>query len=151
MQLDLLGVTLVTVAAVLVIYPLVQGRELGWPWWCFAMIAGGPTVFAAFIAYKRATRRAAVIEASLLANRDQDTTAMTPRKVAGADQDHQAVIDREREQARQAVVAPRSAVLQRQAAEQARAMERHTRTHDYDRSHGPHRPGPDREGLGLGM
>lgn len=69
MQLDLLGVTLVTVAAVLVIYPLVQGPELGWPWWCFAMIASGLTMFAAFIAYERATRRAAVIEASLLANR----------------------------------------------------------------------------------
>ncbi len=60
--------TPVTLAAVLVIFP-VQGRELGWPWWCLAMIASGLTVFAAFIAYEHATRRAAVIEASLLANR----------------------------------------------------------------------------------
>lgn len=58
-----------TVAAVLVIYPLVQGRELGWPWWCFAMIAGGLLVFGAFIGYERATGRAPVIEASLLSNR----------------------------------------------------------------------------------
>ena len=81
---------------------------------------------------------------ALQATRDQDITAMTPREVAGADQDRQAVIDRGREQARQAV-------LQRQAAEQERVMERHTRAHDYHRSHGPHRPGPDREGPGLGM
>lgn len=67
--LDLVGVALVTVAAVLVIYPLVQGRELGWPWWCFAMIAGGLLVFGAFIGYERATGRAPVIEASLLSNR----------------------------------------------------------------------------------
>ncbi len=69
MQLDLLGVALVTTAAVLVIYPLVQGRGLGWPWWCFAMIVGGLLGFVAFIAYERATRRAPVIEVSLLANR----------------------------------------------------------------------------------
>ena len=67
--LDVVGVTLVTAAAVLVIYPLVQGRELGWPWWCFAMIAAGLALSAAFLAHERATRKPPVIEASLLANR----------------------------------------------------------------------------------
>lgn len=68
-QLDLIGVALVSLAAVLVIYPLVQGRELGWPLWSFAMIVGGLIVGSAFVVYERATRRAPVIEPSLLSNR----------------------------------------------------------------------------------
>jgi len=68
-RLDLLGVAVLTVAAVLVIYPLVQGRVLGWPAWTWAMLAGGALTFGLFVVYERTTRRAPIIEPSLLRNR----------------------------------------------------------------------------------
>ncbi|MFI9549994.1 MFS transporter [Nonomuraea endophytica] len=37
-RLDVLGALLGAVTAVLVLLPLVQGREWGWPWWGFAMM-----------------------------------------------------------------------------------------------------------------
>src|SRR4051812_4092356 len=36
-RLDLIGVVLAGLASVLIVYPLVQGRELGWPSWTFVM------------------------------------------------------------------------------------------------------------------
>ncbi|MEW9549251.1 MFS transporter [Nonomuraea sp. NPDC050783] len=56
-RLDLGGVGLVSLAALLLIYPLIQGRELGWPWWSFASMAASAVVFALFSRYE--TRRAA--------------------------------------------------------------------------------------------
>jgi EmrB/QacA subfamily drug resistance transporter len=47
-RLDLPGVALVSVASALLIYPLVQGRELGWPAWTFAAMAASVVVFAIF-------------------------------------------------------------------------------------------------------
>jgi len=68
-RLDPVGAALVTVAALLIVYPLVQGRALGWPLWIFALLAGGLLVVAAFVAYERTTHRAPLIEPSLLTNR----------------------------------------------------------------------------------
>ena len=68
-RLDLGGVLLATGAAFALIYPLVQGRELGWPAWTFAMLAAGILGFAAFAAYERRHRSRALIEPSLLRNR----------------------------------------------------------------------------------
>ncbi|MEU5693146.1 MFS transporter [Actinosynnema sp. NPDC020468] len=45
---DPVGVALVSLGLVLLVYPLVQGRELGWPGWCFAMLAASAPVLAAF-------------------------------------------------------------------------------------------------------
>ncbi|MEZ7127282.1 MFS transporter [Nonomuraea sp. AD125B] len=56
-RLDLGGVGLVSLAALLLIYPLIQGREQGWPWWTFASMAASIVVFAVFARYE--TRRAA--------------------------------------------------------------------------------------------
>ncbi|MFI6515941.1 MFS transporter [Spirillospora sp. NPDC050679] len=47
-RLDLGGALLVSAGAGLLVYPLVQGRELGWPWWTFAMAVAALAVFAAF-------------------------------------------------------------------------------------------------------
>ncbi|TMR09949.1 MFS transporter [Nonomuraea turkmeniaca] len=55
-RLDLGGVALVSVAAFLLIYPLIQGRELGWPAWTFASIAASIVSFAVFGRYE--SRRA---------------------------------------------------------------------------------------------
>ncbi len=38
-RLDAAGVLLVSLASALLIYPLVQGRELGWPAWSIAMMS----------------------------------------------------------------------------------------------------------------
>lgn len=52
-RLDRIGIVLLSIALTLVFYPLVEGRELGWPWWMFAcLIAALPACFA-FIAYER--------------------------------------------------------------------------------------------------
>ena len=40
-RLDPVGVLLLSSASLCIIYPLVQGRELGWPAWTFALIAAG--------------------------------------------------------------------------------------------------------------
>ncbi|MFC0528104.1 MFS transporter [Phytohabitans kaempferiae] len=52
-RLDLPGVALVTLGLLLLVYPLVQGRELGWPLWTFASLAGSVVVLAGFVAYQR--------------------------------------------------------------------------------------------------
>ena len=68
-RLDPVGVLLVTAASFALIYPLVQGRELGWPAWCFVMVAAGVAGFAAFAGYERRHRARALITPSLLRNR----------------------------------------------------------------------------------
>ncbi|WP_219471961.1 MFS transporter [Nonomuraea rhizosphaerae] len=55
-KLDLVGVLLVSVAAFLLIFPLIQGRELDWPAWTFVSMAASAAVFALFGWYE--TRRA---------------------------------------------------------------------------------------------
>ncbi|HUR73236.1 MAG TPA: MFS transporter [Sporichthya sp.] len=46
--LDAVGAVLGAAGAALIVYPLVQGRELGWPFWTYLMMAGSAVVFAAF-------------------------------------------------------------------------------------------------------
>jgi MFS family permease len=46
--LDVIGAVLGAGGAALIVYPLVQGRELGWPWWTYLMMAGSVVVFALF-------------------------------------------------------------------------------------------------------
>ncbi|WP_327364795.1 MFS transporter [Streptomyces sp. NBC_01296] len=47
-RLDITGVVLITLASLGLMYPLVQGREEGWPGWMFALFAGSVLLFAAF-------------------------------------------------------------------------------------------------------
>ncbi|MDN0193829.1 MFS transporter [Streptomyces sp. S.PNR 29] len=53
LKLDLVGVALVTLGLLMLLYPLTRGRELGWPLWGYASMAGALVVFAALVAYER--------------------------------------------------------------------------------------------------
>jgi EmrB/QacA subfamily drug resistance transporter len=67
-RLDPVGALLLTGASALLIFPLVQGREHDWPWWCFAMMAAAAVVFALFVVSERRSRHP-VIEPSLFRHR----------------------------------------------------------------------------------
>jgi EmrB/QacA subfamily drug resistance transporter len=51
--LDLVGVALASLGLFLLIYPIVEGREAGWPAWSFAMIAAMVPVMLEFVLYER--------------------------------------------------------------------------------------------------
>ena len=71
-SLDLGGAVLAAVGAFAVVYPLMQGRELGWPAWTYAAIAGGIALFAALGVHlhrRRAQGRTPLIEPSVFAHR----------------------------------------------------------------------------------
>jgi len=56
-KLDPVGVGLISAALLLLLYPLVEGRQLGWPAWTFASMALAAPVLAAFIGYERIKAR----------------------------------------------------------------------------------------------
>ncbi|MDX2546763.1 MFS transporter [Streptomyces sp. WI04-05B] len=57
LKLDLVGVALVTLGLLMLLYPLIRGRELGWPLWGYLSMAGALGVFGALVGYeKRKTR-----------------------------------------------------------------------------------------------
>ena len=68
-RLDPGGAVIATVSAFALVYPLVQGRELGWPAWVFVLFVGGVLGFAAFALYERRDAEQALIAPSLLRNR----------------------------------------------------------------------------------
>ena len=51
--LDWGGVALITTALFLLIVPLLEGRELGWPWWMIAGLPAAVAAFALFVWYER--------------------------------------------------------------------------------------------------
>jgi EmrB/QacA subfamily drug resistance transporter len=57
LRLDPGGVAIVSAALVMLIYPLVEGRDLGWPVWTFLLIAASVPVFALFTLYERRKTR----------------------------------------------------------------------------------------------
>ena len=57
-RLDPVGVLLLSGALVLLLYPLVEGQQVGWPGWAYLMMALSGPVLAVFIGYeRRKTRR----------------------------------------------------------------------------------------------
>ncbi|HEY2689313.1 MAG TPA: MFS transporter [Streptosporangiaceae bacterium] len=56
-KLDPVGVVLITAALLLLLYPLVEGRQLGWPTWTLISMAASAPVFALFIGYERIKTR----------------------------------------------------------------------------------------------
>jgi EmrB/QacA subfamily drug resistance transporter len=71
-RLDAVGIGLAAAGAFWLVYPLVQGRELGWPAWAVLMLAGSVAVFAAFGVHQVARRRrglAPLVEPSVFARR----------------------------------------------------------------------------------
>jgi len=52
-SLDLMGAALITLAMGLLVYPLIQGREAGWPAWTFVSMAASAVALAAFVLHER--------------------------------------------------------------------------------------------------
>jgi EmrB/QacA subfamily drug resistance transporter len=71
-RIDLVGAPLAGGGMLLLLFPLVQGRDLGWPSWIVGMIVASLVVFAGFVAQQRnRTRRGLppLVELSVLARR----------------------------------------------------------------------------------
>ena len=68
LKLDPLGVALLAAASLMLIFPLIQGHELDWPWWTFVLMAAAIPVFGLFGWHER-HGTAPLIEPSLLRNR----------------------------------------------------------------------------------
>jgi MFS family permease len=67
-RLDGRGVLIIGAATFALIYPLIQGRELGWPWWTFALIAAGLAGLGWFARHERRSL-VPLIEPTLLRRR----------------------------------------------------------------------------------
>ncbi|WP_315834710.1 MFS transporter [Bradyrhizobium prioriisuperbiae] len=70
-RLDLGGVLLLSVTLGLLVYPLVEGRESGWPTWIVAMLLVSPVALVAFIWFERRLSRrggAPLVELALFRN-----------------------------------------------------------------------------------
>ena len=67
-RLDKVGMVLIGIALTAIVYPLIEGREAGWPAWTFLTLAAGAAVLAVFLLWERRTRGDALIEPSLLSN-----------------------------------------------------------------------------------
>lgn len=52
-RLDMGGVALLSATLSLLIYPLIQGRESGWPLWMVALLAASPIALIAFVLFER--------------------------------------------------------------------------------------------------
>ena len=52
-KLDIPGVAVLSVALFLLTFPLIQGRDAGWPWWTWACFAGSVATFALFAVIER--------------------------------------------------------------------------------------------------
>jgi EmrB/QacA subfamily drug resistance transporter len=71
-RLDIAGAVLVGAGMFMLVYPLVQGRELGWPSWLLAVLAGSIVVLAVFGIYqlrRKSAGRTPLVELSVFAKR----------------------------------------------------------------------------------
>ena len=71
-RLDATGMALAGAGAVLLVYPLVQGRELGWPLWVIGMLVASVPVLAAFGRHQARRKRSGattLVETSVFRNR----------------------------------------------------------------------------------
>ncbi len=78
-QLDGLGAALAAVASLALIYPLIQGRALGWPAWTYASMGASVLLFGAFWAHLLRRRRAGrdpLVEPSVFAHRGYSAGAL---------------------------------------------------------------------------
>jgi EmrB/QacA subfamily drug resistance transporter len=50
---DYLGIVLFALAILFLVFPLIEGRSYGWPWWAFAMIAASIVFAAAFFLWQK--------------------------------------------------------------------------------------------------
>jgi EmrB/QacA subfamily drug resistance transporter len=52
LKIDMVGALIAAAGMAAVIFPLVQGRELGWPWWTFLLLAAGIGTLAGFVRHQ---------------------------------------------------------------------------------------------------
>lgn len=52
LKIDLVGNAIAVLALLLVIFPLIEGRQAGWPVWCFAMIAAAAPMAVLFVRWQ---------------------------------------------------------------------------------------------------
>ncbi len=57
LKLDIVGTTIIMAAMFLLVFPLIQGRELGWPTWSFVMMAGAVPALALFAWWQKVKER----------------------------------------------------------------------------------------------
>ncbi|MBL1075582.1 MFS transporter [Nocardia sp. 2] len=72
LKLDLRGAIVAGTGMALLLYPLVEGRELGWPWWSIAMLIASIPVLGAFAADQSRRNRAgrvALVDLGVFAKR----------------------------------------------------------------------------------
>jgi EmrB/QacA subfamily drug resistance transporter len=53
LKLDFVGTGIIVLAMLLIVYPLIQGREYGWPTWSFAMLGAALPILAVFVYWQR--------------------------------------------------------------------------------------------------
>src|SRR6202020_832741 len=93
-RLDPIGVGLISAALLLLLYPLVQGRQLGWPAWTYVSMALCLPVLAAFVWYERIKARRAAVpaflggRAGLLRRRGPAGAPVRPRRHHGRGAHH---------------------------------------------------------------
>lgn len=58
LKLDITGTAIIMTALLLLVYPLIQGRELGWPTWSFVMMIASLPVFGLFVYWQQRKERA---------------------------------------------------------------------------------------------
>ena len=78
-RLDAGGALLAATATLAIVYPLIEGRELGWPAWTYLSIATGIAGFAAFAVHVRRRARAGrdpLIEPSIFSHRGYSAGAL---------------------------------------------------------------------------
>jgi EmrB/QacA subfamily drug resistance transporter len=72
LKLDGFGALMAGVGMMLLVYPLVQGRELGWPAWSFALLAAAVVVLASFVLHqvrRKKSGRTPLVELSVFRKR----------------------------------------------------------------------------------
>lgn len=57
-RLDVVGAVIVAAAMGMLVYPLIDGREAGWPAWTYLMLAASAVLFALLVTWTRRVRRA---------------------------------------------------------------------------------------------
>jgi EmrB/QacA subfamily drug resistance transporter len=78
-QLDLVGAALAAIASLALIYPLIQGRALGWPVWTYASIGASMVLFGVFGLHLQRRKRShsdPLIEPSVFAHRGYSAGAL---------------------------------------------------------------------------
>jgi len=71
-HLDLPGAVVASAGAALLVFPLVEGRQFGWPWWSLLSLVAAPLALLAFVMLERrvaATGRSPLVELALFRQR----------------------------------------------------------------------------------